>query len=282
MSFFQQPFSPLVLLAIQALAFWPVWRWYLARLTDASDEPWGVLALLTAVIFLAWHKKAEPVEFLKPLPLVVCCVLVLIYAVTFPVLPPLLRAILAVLALSCTLSMCYLGRSVHIGILGLLLLSLPLIASLQFYLGYPVRVLTAEIASRLIAVTGYPVVAAGNCFHWAGEVIAVDAPCSGIKMLWSGLYVNFTLACFGGLSPSRTWLSYSLSTLTIFIGNLIRTTILFYAEAGIIRFPRFPQFPTDGHQVIGLVAFVCVVLVIMRLHVRLQRPQQISMEAACA
>ena len=263
-----EPQSPRLvglLLAIQLISFWPVWQWYLARLTDSSDEPWGVVALATAGVFVARQTDARPSAQSRPLALLGASALVCVYTLGFTLLPPLVRAILAVLALSCTVSVYYLGRSVHLGILGLLLLSLPVIASLQFYLGYPVRVLTAEIAAQLISLTGYSVTAVGNCFHWAGEVIAVDAPCSGVKMLWAGLYVNFTLACFGQLNTRQTWLSYSFSTATIFLGNLLRTTMLFYGEAGIF------QLPSGAHQAIGLFAFGGVVVVILAFHQRLKR-----------
>src|SRR5215475_7653812 len=40
-----------ILLVIESLAFWPVWRWYIHRLGDRSDEAWGIVALVTAVLF---------------------------------------------------------------------------------------------------------------------------------------------------------------------------------------------------------------------------------------
>ena len=35
-----------LLLAAMVAAPWPVWRWYVARLSDGSDEPFGLVALL--------------------------------------------------------------------------------------------------------------------------------------------------------------------------------------------------------------------------------------------
>ena len=252
---------PLIILALQGVAFWPVWRWYVERITDGSDEPWGIVALATAIIFLMRQRKPDEV---KVLTLGCASVLVTLYALSFPFLPALVRAILAVLTLSCTLSAFYLGRSLHLGILGLLLLSLPLIASLQFYLGYPVRFLTAEIAARIISLTGYAVIAEGTCLRWLGDLISVDAPCSGIKMLWTGLYLNFTLACFRGLGSLRTWLTYSLSMFIIFLGNLLRTIVLFYGEAHIFSFPSW------GHQGVGIAAFLVVALAIATIHTKIK------------
>jgi exosortase/archaeosortase family protein len=252
---------PLAILGLQSVAFWPVWRWYIERITDGSDEPWGIVALATALVFLVRQGKPGQVRVLT---LGCASALVTLYALSFPFCPALVRAILAVLTLSCTLSAFYLGRSLHLGILGLLLLSLPLIASLQFYLGYPVRFLTAEIAAWIITLTGHVVTAEGTCLRWLGDLISVDAPCSGIKMLWTGLYLNFTLACFRRLGSLRTWLTYSLSMFIIFLGNLLRTIVLFYGETHIISFPSW------GHQGVGIAAFLVVALAIATMHIRIR------------
>ncbi len=253
--------TPFLILALQGIAFWPVWRWYGERITDGSDEPWGIVALATAILFLVRQGKPGQV---KVFTLGCAVVLVTLYALSFPFLPALVRAILAMLTFSCTLSAFYLGRSLHLGILGLLLLSLPLIASLQFYLGYPVRFLTTEVAARIITLTGHVVTAEGTCLRWLGDLIAVDAPCSGIKMLWTGLYLNFTLVCFRGLGPLRTWFTYSFSMFIIFLGNLLRTIVLFYGEAHIVSFPSW------GHQGVGIATFLAVALAIASMHTRIR------------
>jgi exosortase/archaeosortase family protein len=247
----------MMFLCLQLAVFWPVWRWYAARVTDSSDEPWGILALVTALLFLLL--KGRPRE-VKGIHMAISGLFVLAYAATFPWMPPLGRAVLAVLAIGCLASASCLGRSMHMGILGLLLLSLPIIASLQFFLGYPVRYLTAIVASKVIGLTGYHVVSQGTCLHWMGEIISVDAPCSGIRMLWSGLYLNFTLACFTGLDSFKTWLAYVFSVAVIFLGNTIRATALFYTESGIVPGPEWT------HQAVGLAVFSVAGLSIVLFH----------------
>ncbi|MEE8573769.1 MAG: archaeosortase/exosortase family protein [Thermodesulfobacteriota bacterium] len=248
------------LLALQMLAFWPVLRWYGARMTDSSDEPWGLLALVTAMGFIVLKSAKKESGELGKLSFILSSLFLVLYIVSYSALPPLGRAVLAVLSIACTLSATCLGRSVHLGTLGLLLLSLPIIASLQFYLGYPVRFITAVIAAKLITLTGFDVTASGTCLEWAGEIISVDAPCAGIRMLWSGLYLNFTLACFTGTGVFGTWLSYSLSMLAIFIANVLRATALFYLETGIVTGPEW------SHTGIGIVAFAAVAVLIIMFH----------------
>ncbi len=35
--------------------FWPVWQWYFERLTDPSDEPLGIIAVLTLLALGAYR-----------------------------------------------------------------------------------------------------------------------------------------------------------------------------------------------------------------------------------
>lgn len=232
-----------------------------------SDEPWGILALITAIFFLI--RKGEITKKVNHIPLIFSCTLVCIYCILYTSLPPLVRAVLAILSVSCTLSSFYLGKNLRLSILGLLILSLPIIASLQFYAGYPVRFLTSNIASALISATGYEVQAQGTILHWMGEVVAVDAPCSGIKMLWSGLYLSLSLSCIHEIGSLYTWLGYTLSVFIIFIGNVVRATLLFYSESGIVILPDWT------HQGIGVVIFFFVALAIFILM------EQISRKKVC-
>ena len=234
------------LFLLQAVAFWPVWNWYVARISDSSDEPWGVIALLTAFLFVATQKRTNTIStkalFLSGL-------ISLIYILAFNTAPPLIRGVLAMSALSCTISGIYFGRFFHLGVTGLLVLSLPLIASLQFYAGYPVRLLTCHLSSAIISTIGTPVSPAGTSIHWLGEIVSIDAPCSGIRMLWSGLYLSFTLSCFFGFGHLRTWFTYCFANLAIFSGNVLRAVILFYIESGILAAPSW------AHTGCGVVSF---------------------------
>lgn len=249
-----------LLLAIQLAAFWPVWGWYLQRMSDGSDEPWGIAAVLTA----AWFLLRSPLRSApNQTALAASAAAALLYTLAYSSLPMLALALLAVASVAFAASGLFLGRAVHGGVLGLLVLSLPLIASLQFYLGYPIRLLTAAISAQLISGLGYPVEAQGTLLIWAGELIAVDAPCSGVKMLWTGMYLNFTIACINGLGLRSTWLSYLSAGALIFAGNVIRAAILFFPEAGILSAPAW------FHSAAGLAVFAVVAAGIYRVHQRL-------------
>ncbi|WP_034923523.1 archaeosortase/exosortase family protein, partial [Candidatus Accumulibacter vicinus] len=61
--------------------------------------------------------------------------------------------------------------------------------SLQFYGGYPLRVLAGSLAVALLQLNGLAVERAGAVLLWDGRQIAIDAPCSGLRMLWAGAYL---------------------------------------------------------------------------------------------
>src|SRR5690606_31711754 len=119
--------------------------------------------------------------------------LVAAYAAGYHFLPPLVRAGLAALALGLALSRWRFGVWLHPGVTGLLLLSLPVVPTLQFYLGYPMRWLVAALASAMLRLAGYAVRPEGACLDWAGKLVALDAPCSGVRMLWAGLFLAMAL-----------------------------------------------------------------------------------------
>jgi exosortase/archaeosortase family protein len=237
----------LLIAGLQLLAFWEVWRWYASRALYSWDQPWGVLALVAAFAFLFISKK--------PLPsgersLLVPGLLVLVYAATYLFLPPLARAIIAFTALAATLSSLRFGRTFHTGLFGLFYLSLPAIPTLQFFGGYPLRLVVAGLAAPILRIAGFAVVMEGTCLNWGGKLIWIDAPCSGIKMLWVGMFLTFVLLCLYELPAVKTLLLLSLSFVVIIIGNVFRAVALFYMEAGVL------SMPTWGHDYAGVVAFV--------------------------
>lgn len=242
---------------LQILVFWPIWWWYIQRMLDGSDEPWGVLALLTASIILYFQGRWRP---LSQHTLLLCMLFIALYTISFAVSPPLFRGVIAITVLAIALSNAAFAEKLQPGLMGLLLLSLPLIASLQFYGGFPIRVVTAYVSSHFLSLLGYAVDPQGTLLHWRGEIIAVDAPCAGIKMLWSGLFMNFTLATWRNLGFFSTWLSTSVTLCSVFIGNLIRATLLFFTESGIVFAPDF------AHEAIGLLVFGMIAMAVITFH----------------
>jgi exosortase len=234
---------------VPVLTFYPIWKWYVARLADGSDEPWGVLALATALVFF-W-RNGSCIKF-KTGQLVLPSLIMLVYAGTYPFAPRLVQAALAMAAVACVGSSVRLGTPVHPASLGLLLLSLPVMSSLQFYLGYPLRVISGVLAAGSLQLAGLAVVRDGACLRWGTELISIDSPCSGVRMVWAMLYLAFTLACFFRLNAFRTAALATVAFLCIVLGNAMRSSALFHLET------QFSFLPEWCHSAVGVVVFSAV------------------------
>jgi len=234
-------------LIIQLLAFWPVVRWYAIRTIDSSDAPWGIISLTAAAVLLFVKRPAGATAVVS---LAVPVILMMLYAALFHFLPPLLRAAIAVCAISSFISICCFGIILQPGVCGLLLLSLPVVPTMQFYFGYPLRVITGILAVSFIKPAGFPVVLEGAVLNWCGKLICIDAPCSGIKMLWAGLFLTFTLALLYGLSTRKTLFATVFSMIVIIAANSLRAAALFFIEAELYPFPAW------YHEGVGIAVFI--------------------------
>ena len=252
----------LLLAGVQLLAFWEVWRWYISRAVYSWDQPWGLLAFVAAFVFLLLSKK--------PLPrgersLLLPAAIIGLYIATYSVFPPLGRAIVAFTALATTVSLVRFGKSFHPGLFGLFYLSLPALPTLQFFGGYPLRVVVTELTAPILRIGGFAVVPEGTCLNWAGQLIWIDAPCSGIKMLWVGMFFTFVLMCLYELSIVKSVLLVLLAFAVTIGANVFRAVALFYLEAGVL------QMPSWGHGYAGVIAFILEAAAIVGISFMLQK-----------
>jgi exosortase/archaeosortase family protein len=160
-------------------------------------------------------------------------------------MPPFGHALIFVTAIGITVG----RRGFPLAWWALLVLSLPVIATLQFYLGYPLRLATTLLCVPLLRLGGLHVTAAGTALHWANETVIVDAPCSGIHMLWSGLFLAATLACWQRLDTRGSFRLLRQASLAVFVANTLRATALFCIEAKV-----WPS-PSWAHEGVGLMLF---------------------------
>lgn len=258
--------TPHSLLLLQLAAFWPAWQWFWWRMTTCPNEIWEVLPLaaVAGMVFLRWNASSNSPGGTEP-DLRMPTALTLLYAVTFPLLPALPRTALALTALTASLSILFLKRRFHLGLWGLMLLSLQLHNGLQFYLGYPLRVFVAAVTAPLLRLSGFNVIREGTCLNWGGELILIDAPCSGIKMLWAGLFLGFLLTTFGNLNTIRTLLVLVCATVIVVFANILRATALFYIESNVISAPAW------CHSGIGVLMFAITAIAIVLCAEKLQK-----------
>jgi len=275
--------SALVVLLAQGLAFWPVAHWIAVRLRYDTEDRWEVVALGVAGLFvLDGLRRAARAgrSHVSARALVPPCLLLGIYAASYTQLPEMLRAVLAISIVVITAAQLVLGLRSLCALWGLSLLGLPVVPMLQFQLGYPLRVLTAEIAAPILRCGGVDVLPMGTCLEWAGRLVWVDAPCGGVRMLWSGLFVACALACGLRLGNARSLLLVGLAGVGLVGANALRAAALFLLENGLVT------LPAADHECVGLLVHALLLVGIARLASRL-RPAPPPLpptpeEAACA
>jgi exosortase/archaeosortase family protein len=244
------------------LASWPVLRWFAARLGDGGDERFGLVALALA---LALTPRAIWRERVTSWRLLTAGALVLLPALPFAGppfadLPMLARALLLVLALA----VLFCRGAGALGRAGLLALALPVTATLQFFAGYPLRVLTAELGRPLIALFGVATERAGVALTWSGGIVVVDAPCSGVHMLWTGGVLACAFAAWLRLGAWRTLALGAAGLVAILLGNAVRAAVLFFIESGLWNAPEW------AHEGVGLTVFAALAAGVLWLGLRLK------------
>jgi len=250
-----------MLVLAHAACFWPVWRWFVERLDDGSDEPWALAALLAAVA-LSWPREGFKWNPRDPL-LLGAAAFTLLYAVLAPFAPPLLRALAAMAALGCSWISVSGARDKWPAVLCLLVLSVPVIASLQFYAGYPMRTLTASGATWLLNLLGIEATRTGTSMMAYGRTVLVDAPCSGVRMLWTASVLCASLAAMRTrVSPGGMAIALACVLPIVLVGNTVRAAMLFLIETAQSEIHQAPP-PGYLHSLVGIVTFVIVAALLL-------------------
>ncbi len=243
-------------LLLLTVSLWPTWWWMARRMTDGSDDPLGLLALaaLGSVVW-AYRYALRPSPRLGWLATALCGAVLATAARSL--LPDLAAALIALLALAAGLTAFLPTRVNVVPVIGLSVLSLPLLASLQFYAGYPLRVLTAEL-SRWLLMVQHEVTRSGTSLQVNGHLIIVDAPCSGVQMVWFGYFTACVVAIHAGgrhagFTNGLFLRRLPLASAMVLAGNVVRNTILVALDASGQTVPAW------AHEGVGLamLAVVC-------------------------
>ncbi len=256
----------LLVVALVMAATWDAWRWYVHRVWASPEE--AASLVLTAVFLgvLGMMRRKEGPS--PPLPLITVALLLAAFAASYVALPPIGRAAIAVAA---TLFCCYLAafrERPPIAFWGLVALALPVLPSLQFMLGYPMRLVSAALSVALLQAHGLAVARQGTFLLWRDELIQFDAPCSGVNMLWAGLLLTLMGCVLFRFGLIKVMVAVALSLVLAIVCNVLRATSLFYVEAGLI-----PQPPAWWHEAIGLAAFTLSAAATLWLLTRLRGPK---------
>src|SRR5215831_4358253 len=254
--------NPCIVTALVLAATWDAWRWYVLRVWDSPEE---AASLVLTVVFLGALGLARRRNEAVPLPLIPVALLLAAFAVSYLVLPPIARAAIAVAA---TLYCCHVAafrERPPVAFWGLVALALPVVPSLQFMLGYPMRLVSAALTVALLQAHGLAVTRQGTFLLWRDELIQFDAPCSGVSMLWAGLLLTLMGCVLFRLGIIKVMVAVALSLVLAIACNVLRATSLFYVEAGLL-----PHAQAWWHEAIGIAAFTLSAAVTLWLLSRLR------------
>jgi exosortase/archaeosortase family protein len=243
--------SPFGWLGLQALALWPHGLWIVRRIQDGSDEPLGLAALAMLAIAL-W--RAAPRLRIAPHTgwLAAAAVLTAAANLALFVLPPLVCGLVAALACAAGLLAWLRPEVPRLPLVGLLLLALPLVASLQYYGGYPLRVLTAQLSAWALQLAGIVAERSGAAMTVRGQLVIVDAPCSGVQMVWMAYFCACAVAALVSLRDRDLLRRLPLVGALVLVGNVLRNTVLVALES------RPQGLDATLHEAIGIAALVLV------------------------
>ena len=236
--------------ALLAVALWPTWWWMGQRMLDGSDDPLGVLALAALGALLWQHRlrlRAAPRLGFQAAALAGAVVTTALHNQ----LPDLLVGLIGVLSLAAGLMAFLPARVAVMPVLGLSVLSLPLLASLQFYAGFPLRVVTAEASGWLLALA-HTVERSGTSLVVNGQLIIVDAPCSGVQMAWLGYFTACAVALATGRDNRSFVMRLPVVGLLVLLGNVLRNTVLVALQVSGNPVPGW------AHGAVGLVVLGAV------------------------
>jgi exosortase len=232
-------------LALIALACWDGWILLARRISD------GLVALpliaLGAGIAFAWIRMGKDRQIAAALVAGVLST----YAVFTLFAPPIIRIGLAVAGLVLILHRSFDGRRPPFAMLGLAMLALPVLPTLDFYLSWPMRRVSAILSAGLLRFNGFTVNVDGAAISWQGQLLLFDGACSGVRMLWASLILTSLLAQIGRLGSIRYGLALLATMVFATFANALRASSLFFLETGFLPQLKGPVM----HEMVGIAAF---------------------------
>ena len=241
-------------LALQAAALGPTWVWMAGGMRDGSDDPLGLLAL-AALAALLWRRRRE----LRAAPRLGWLALA---AASAPWRPRLLRTGVGARARAATAGR-QPGRGAGTGLRAAGLPADRRVAAAAGASGWrcwrcrccrrcsstpAIRCacVTAE-ASRWLLAPAFAVAREGSTLLVDGRLVIVDAPCSGVQMVWLGYFTACAVALWAAARrPRLRRPGCRRSASLVLAGNIVRNS-----RAGRLRRRAAMPLAPWAHDALG-------------------------------
>jgi exosortase/archaeosortase family protein len=245
--------DPRIALALPPFLFWDAWRLLAGRFGDGvSAVPLALVGLAAAAPALRRIVAGQA----RPVPLAWLSLALACYVAAALAGPALPGAAVAVVTVALVCRHVAGGAMPWPPLVGLGLLALPVLPSLDFYLAYPMRLAGSALAASMLRLNGIAVGVEGVALSWNGSLLLFDAACSGVRMLWAGLFMVSGIALAAGFGLRRYAASIAIAAAIAIAGNAVRAASLFYVENGFAGPLRGPLV----HEAVGLVSFALLAL----------------------
>lgn len=142
---------------------------------------------------------------------------------------------------------------------------LPFGEHMQTFIGYPMRIATAEIARNGLLWFGAPSGGIDTILILENGVAQIDLPCSGVKSLWTGALFLLAATWLDRRVVNARWFAVALLfALLLFAANVVRVGAL-VVSAQVFDLPMLAQMLHVPLGVLGFGAACAASVVLLRL-----------------
>lgn len=135
----------------------------------------------------------------------------------------------------------------------LLILALPFNTHLEVFLGFPLRIYTAEWVSQIMQWLGHSTMRTQTIILLENQATNIDLPCSGVKSLWTGLLYFFTMSLFLRTKVGLRW----FFVLPLFLGLIVAVNFQRVFILAFLNLQGFSETVLDViHIPLGLLGFL--------------------------
>lgn len=248
--------------AVLAVAFHGSWRWLFERTKGAPEEA-ATLAVMVAVVLVAVWRRVAAGHAPEPPPLLPCIAALALWTVlVFGGAPRIVAAALSAVTTLAALWWVGFGRRPSAAFIALASLVLPWVPTLQFYFGYPMRIVCSMLTLPLLWASGRAVTLEGTALVFEGQRVEFDAPCSGVAMAWAASLLVLAAATLADLDWRRTLKLVLVGLKLVALANVLRAAALFHLETGLVATPVAAE---TMHSLVGITAFGAATLAIARM-----------------